>query len=165
MIVAMAGWAEGVAVEVNVIATLVLGAAGILLLAGAVFRSLPVTWIASLVCLSLGALGCPVVFAPPLDSTDPEALHWDSLDRAQGWHAIGLAVASVGALGLVVSMPRGRQPELPKGLRWGLRVFCGAVAAAGTGVAVAKGSPCFWALLLLAGVTCISLLEARSRRT
>jgi hypothetical protein len=164
MLLAMAGWAEGVAVQVNFIAALVLGGAWVLLLLGVGFRSLLVTWASSLICLSLAALGSSVAFAPPVESTDPEALHWDSADRALGWQAIGLGVASVGAVGLVTSTPRGRRPKLPTGLLWGLCVFWGAVAAAGTGLAVVKGSPCFWALLLLSGVTWLSLVEARSRQ-
>jgi hypothetical protein len=167
----MAGFAEGIAAQVVALSLLALTAGGVLLVAGCVFRSASLAIAATVVCLLLAGCVGPAAFSPPPDTDDPDAHHWYAADRAVGWYSLGLAVASVGCLGLVGSNPHRPAPEpgaaamapepqpiLARHIGWWLlQSVSGTLVLVGGGVALSSGQPCCLVVLLCVGIACVGL--------
>ena len=163
---AMAGWAEGVAAMAVLLVLFVGTAAGLLVLAAGAFRSMTLAWFAVGICVPLGMLCVPAAFAPPPETTNPysDALHWHTQDQAAGWYGMGLAIASVGCLGLVALLPGQAStqdlvpaPSIPptqlqQFVWWGTFSTLTGVTLTGTILAVLNAPSCSIVLLLFAGV-------------
>jgi hypothetical protein len=104
----MAGFAEGIAALSCLIVGLILTGVSILVLAGGIFRCLPVAVAIAALCVPLGALGLSGALKPAPETEDSDALHFDSLERSLCWCAVGLALAAVGSVGLTLSLPQRR---------------------------------------------------------
>lgn len=164
----MAGLAEAAAAQVVAVALLAVTAGGILLVVGCVFRSVVAVSVAAGLCMLLAVGLGPAAFTPPPDTDDPDAHHWYAADRTVGWYALGLAFASVGSLGLVVSNPRrataraggGRIPATLacRSAWWLLQVGSAAPLLGGVGVVVVSGPPCCLLVLVFIGIACVGLI-------
>jgi hypothetical protein len=121
-----------------------------------------------MVCAWPGVFGGLAAFAPPPDTKDSDALHWHSMERSLGWYALGLAVASIGCFGWVItsgprkpvksgtseataSMPSSPASLLEHVAKWAPRSISVVLLSAGSGL-VLYGSPTCFTLLFCVGL-------------